>query len=149
MEPKNQRIEVEDLAKRLHELYKRYEYEHELPVHDDLVAKLEQMKPRRREAIQSSLDQGMMYPIDSYEKAEKIMDEGNMGNRELQKIVRDEIVSKFPDNQNVLKKYFVPTREKKQPTEKQIIEFMEFTYNLAREYFEVFKEEVKRYLTDV
>lgn len=155
MQPKNQTEhkeehngESENLAERLRELYKIYECEQELPAHDDLAAKLDNVKPGVRKAIQVCLDQKVMCPVDSYEKAEKIINQGDSDNRKLKTFVREEIVSKFPDDQKkAVEEYFRLTREKKQPKDERINRFMEFSQNFAGEYFEIFKEEVKHYLT--
>lgn len=150
MEPENKRKESNNLAERLRELYQIYNCENELPSHDDLVAKLEQMKPSRRETIRSSLDQGIMYPIDSYKKAEEIVNRVDKENEDLEKFLSKEIIAKAPDKlKEDLKEYCGLMPKKKQPKEERVNQFMEFNKNFARKYFEVFKGEVQRYLVKV
>lgn len=55
--------ESETLAERLRSLYKLYNCEHELPSHNDLVAKLEDTGSEVRQSFQQELDKGEVYPL--------------------------------------------------------------------------------------
>ena len=68
MESPNKGKESENLAERLRSLYQVYDCEHELPAHDDLVAKLSNVKSEVREATKMELDRDYVHPL-SYEKA--------------------------------------------------------------------------------
>ena len=67
MKSPNKGMESENLAERLRSLYKTYNCENELPVHDDLVAKLDGVKPEVRDAIKMELDRDYVYPISEEE----------------------------------------------------------------------------------
>ena len=147
--------ESENLAERLRGLYHIYGCEHELPGHDDLVAKIDSVKPEIRRGFQQELDRGDVYPF-SRERAAEIEDNTPLYEKIMMcwgmmyvpaKILQEDtkdlqskarvFYATIRDIPSVVKKVFLTSKEE------NIEDIMECNKALAELYFETFKANVE------
>lgn len=63
-----------DLARKMHELYREYKCDHELPEYEDLAAKIELAEPWMRRFLDQTLDSYLVHPISLHEAKELVSD---------------------------------------------------------------------------
>ncbi|MDP3697962.1 MAG: hypothetical protein Q8R47_00090 [Nanoarchaeota archaeon] len=136
--------ESEDLAQMLRYWYRVYNCEHELPKHDDLVAKLDNTEPEFINGVKRELDRDRFYPI-SYQEAERDAEEcakrvEDLKNRAGERFFLKRLGSSVKKIRGSFEKY------EKLSKEQMTKEIMEERNKKAAQYFKEFRDNITYFL---